>query len=388
MLVPEDDNTNEQAAKEASEQAVLDAILNKAMQIMAGIGTARTPEEVTALINKLMELAGLAGGSNAVGQIIASAIASAQSRMSELTQAERAAIAMRIENSDFLDADTKKLYKGIDEHLTDDERMYLDKINPGEMYQIAAFDENGKLIEGQTVSVKGAEIQESFIMLKAHENKDKLTKDQRESYNMKLHGHKDEARTPEEHERDKIKLKEYIGKRQAHKYSIAETPAKKEAIRAETPIMYKEIDKLEFKPLLKATDKTTKIPPNLPQSPPSQVITQEKQENITKQSVATIDALDDFFSIQLVKSAPDPSTAVVADAMPSLSKQAKDAVIGISSDVTQAIAASPASTNLSMISKEANIELDSDFQNDQEQLQPKNINILAATKGSGNSRFS
>ena len=244
MAIPQDDNASEQAAKKAGEQANSDAILKKVMQMVAEIAAARTPEEVTALVNKLMELAGLVGGSNSVSQAISGAIASAQSRMSELTQAERAAIAMRIENSDFLDADTKKLYKGIDEHLTDDERIYLDKINPGEIYQIAAFDENGQLIEGQTVSVKGAKLQESFILLKAYENKENLTPEQRGSLNMKLHGHTGEAQTPEEHKRGKAALKEAINIRQGDAYLLAATPQEKNEILAQTPIMQALVNQL------------------------------------------------------------------------------------------------------------------------------------------------
>ena len=136
------------------------------------ITNAQTAGEVGDLQAQLLALIPLAHGDGVTLGIIVSAIGSAQSRIDELGKTEHDARDARIMESKFLDADTKNIYKALDESncLTDADKEFLDEIKPGKEYHIPTLDADGNAVKGQARTVQGWQIQEAFIISKGHEN--------------------------------------------------------------------------------------------------------------------------------------------------------------------------------------------------------------------------
>ena len=160
-------------------------ILSDIQSMAAGLVGAQKPSDAKKIKGQIQGMAALAGGSAAAQLAIAAAIMSADSAIDRLEQEERETTYQRIMESRFLDADTKNLYEGIEEHLTKEERKYLKDIDPEQDYQVQVFDKQGNVVGTRTV--KGWELQEAFIITKAEEKKSVLNYSQQQSLNRKLY---------------------------------------------------------------------------------------------------------------------------------------------------------------------------------------------------------
>lgn len=152
------------------------------------ITNAQTASEVEDLQAQLLALIPLAHGDSVTLGVILKAIGSAQSKLRDLEKTEHDARSTRIMESQFLDTDTKNIYKALDESncLTDADKAFLDEIKPGEEYHIPTLDADGNAVKGQTKTVQGWQIQEAFIISKAQENRNRLSQAGRESLDSKV----------------------------------------------------------------------------------------------------------------------------------------------------------------------------------------------------------
>lgn len=153
--------------------------------LAARLGAAQTSGEAKKIQGQLAALMGLAGGSSAALSAISKAISSSYGVITQLEKAEHEALYASIMNSQFLDADTKNLYEGVDKLMTKEEVEFLNKIDPEKYYDVHTFDKNGNV--NGTKKVQGWELQEAFILLKANANKAALNTSQLNSLNQKLY---------------------------------------------------------------------------------------------------------------------------------------------------------------------------------------------------------
>ena len=214
------------------------ALLSMVQSAASDVLTAHTPEQAKSAEKVLAGLAQKAGGSPAVMSIILSVLSSARSKIEQLEQEQFSATTQRIAEERFLiDAHTQKLYDGLTDPergiMTRDELDYINGIDPNKVYQIATFDQNGNLVEGQLTTVTGAELRESTIILKAHANRHLLTKEEKVALNIKLHGTKEDASTLKHFEDEANALKGHAIKKYGHKYSLASTKQEQDAVIAE-----------------------------------------------------------------------------------------------------------------------------------------------------------
>lgn len=246
MLLDNSENTSENDNRYTAEMQPENetALIADAQSLSALISGAQSSDTVKKLQGQLAGLMSLAKGSTAVMSEIFKGISSADGVISKLELSEREAMYTRIMESRYLDDDTKKLYQGIEKYMSDEERMFLNEIDPARTYTVAVFDKYGNIIGEKAVT--GAEIQESFILLKAQQNKGRLTKEQREALNMKLHGTKEDAQTPEEHEEEKRVLWGAIGNVQG--YALFRNPEQVNIVKSVVQSSRSALDAWDFSP--------------------------------------------------------------------------------------------------------------------------------------------
>jgi hypothetical protein len=160
-------------------------LIADAQALAARLTGAKSSVEAKAIQGQLLGLISIAGNSGMALSEIMKALSSAGGKIVQLSSEEQDATYQRIMANRFLDADTKNLYNGIESFMTDEEKKYLDDIDPEKEYDVATFDENGNV--NGSKKVQGYKLQEAFILLKANANKGALNVSQMESLNRKLY---------------------------------------------------------------------------------------------------------------------------------------------------------------------------------------------------------